>query len=291
MATDKSKKPVVTETEYNNVFREELPESERNENKKRPIEYGQDFDGSEFAEFAPEPFDAFGKIMRINSAALSKKISDYFKQIFHELAGCNVFIYPNTTHIGVEMFFEHNTEDLPKGKMMNLEFIASKSKDTYETVQMISNKIRGKLWGLNNETKLILSRFMFGGKNANMPDNSKVWNNKEICREVHISAYGDPYYRNTRNVDRVFVRVANLDIRRILAEIFGKMIIYKTIPEESSDVNYRAEARYDVKVMQQRPDGTFIMNITQFDYARTQQYFIEENPVSQQYYNGGIVMY
>lgn len=262
-----------------------------NNNTKNPIEYGMDFNGSESIKWQPETFEAFGKTTRINSAELSRKIYNHFKQTFHELKGCNMVVLANA-QIAVELFFERNTEPLPDGKIMNLDSlvdpVGSGSKaNLYERMQVTQNRRMGKTFTLNNETKLLLSKFMFGGKNANLPNNNKVWGNENVLREVHIPV-NDPFLRGY-NTDRILVRVSGLDIRRILQELYGRDIITKTVANESGDTNYRSEARYEVRFIKANTDGTFIMNIEQFDSAAIEKIFMQENPIPQQYL--GVQMY
>jgi len=260
-----------------------------NSNQKNPIEYGMDFDGSESIKWQPETFEAFGKTTRMNSAELSRKIYAHFKQTFHELKGCNMVVLANG-QIAVELFFERNTEPLPDGKIMNLDSLVDGTgsrSNMYERMNVVQNRRMGKTFTLNNETKLLLSKFMYGGKNANMPNNNKVWGNENVLREVHIPVT-DPFRRGY-NTDRILVRVSGLDIRRILQELFGRDIVTKTVANESGDTNYRSEARYEVRFIKAMVDGSFIMNIEQFDTAAIEKYFMQENPIPQQYL--GVQMY
>lgn len=262
-----------------------------NNNPKNPIEYGPDFDGTEELKWQPDTFEAFGKTTRMNSAELSRKIYSHFKQTFHELKGCNMVILANG-QIAVEMFFERNTEPLPAGKIMNLDSLVDpvgkgSNNNLYERMQVTQNRRMGKTFTLNNETKLLLSKFMYGGKNANLPNNNKVWGNENVLREFHIPV-NDPYRRGY-NTDRILMRVSGLDIRRILQEMYGRDIITKTIVKEAEDTNYRSEARYEVRFIKAMPDGSFIMNIEQFDLSAIEKIFMQENPMPQQYL--GVQMY
>lgn len=282
MATEK--------TNFINVFADSETATTNN-NQKNPIEYGMDFDGSEMLKWQPETFEAFGKTTRINSAELSRKIYNHFKQTFHELKGVNIVILANA-QIAVEMFFEKNTEPLPNGKIMNLDSLVDpvgrgSNNNLYERMQVTQNRRMGKTFTLNNETKLLLSKFMYGGKNANMPNNNKVWGSENVLREVHIPV-NDPFRRGY-NTDRILVRVSGLDIRRILQELYGKDIITKTVANETGDTNYRSEARYEVRFIKANTDGTFIMNIEQFDSAAIEKIFMQENPIPQMYL--GVQMY
>ena len=194
--------------------------------------------------------------------------------------------------IAVEMFFERNTEPLPDNKIMNLDSLvdpvgSGSRANMYERMNVVQNRRMGKTFTLNNETKLLLSKFMYGGKNANMPNNNKVWGNENVLREIHIPT-NDPFRRGY-NTDRIMVRGSGLDIRRILQELYGRDIITKTVANESGDTNYRSEARYDIRFIKANTDGTFIMHIEQFDSAAIEKIFIKENPMPQQYL--GVQMY
>ena len=266
-------------------------ETTTNTNSKNPVEYGMDFNGSESIIWQPETFEAFGKTTRMNSADLSRKIYSHFKQTFHELKGCNVVILANG-QIAVELYFERNTEPLPDGKIMNLDSLidpvsSSSRANLYERMQVTQNRRMGKAFTLNNETKLLLSKFMYGGKNANLPNNNKVWGNENVLREVHIPV-NDPYRRGY-NTDRILVRVAGLDIHRVLQELYGRDIITKTEANESGDINYRSDARYEVRFIKAMADGSFIVNIEQFDSSAIEKIFMQENPIPQQYF--GVQMY
>ena len=286
MATEKMKKTIFT-----NVFSKAKEENKDNNTEKaqvkNPVEYGLGFEGEEEILWDPETFEAFGKTLRINSAELARKISAHFKQTFHELKGCNIVVLANG-QIAVELFFEHNDTPCPDGKMMNLEsLIENKGTNLYEKMQATQNRRMGKVFTLNNETKLLLSKFMYGGTNANLPNNNKVWGNENVLREVHIPVT-DPFRRGY-NTDRILVRVSGLNIRSIIQEIYGDKIVTKTVADENGDTNYRESALYEVRFIKAMPDGTFIMNIEQFSSEAAQAIFIKENPVPQQYL--GVQMY
>ena len=193
----------TVKTKFTNVVRRE--EENNTGNQKNPVKYDNgEFKGTEELEFQSEPFEAFGKTTRLNSGKLAKKIYDHFKQSFHDLRGCNLFIAPNCA-ICVEMFFEYNTEPVPEGKIKNLvSFNDLKNKATtnlFDRVKATDNRFNGKTFSLNNETKLLLSKFMYGGDKANQPNNEKVWSNKDVVREVPIPAT-DPF-RRTYNTNRI----------------------------------------------------------------------------------------
>lgn len=281
MATEK--------TNFNNVITEGGNSENNANNTKNPVDYGMGFNGNEVLKWQPTTFEAFGKTTRIRSDVLARNISTMFKQTFHELKGCNIIPLPNG-QFSVEMFFEHNNEPLPEGKIMNLESLIDTStgaNNLYYRQQVIQNRKAGKVYTLNNETKLLLSKFMYGGKEANKPNNTKVWNSDQIIKEVHIPV-NDPFFRS-QNTDRILVRASGLDIRRILQELYGRDMITKTVANEAGDTNYRAAAQYEPRFIKANADGTFIMNIEQFDKGAVERIFMQENPIPQQYL--GVQMY
>lgn len=275
-------------TNFNNVITEEGNNEKEKTNTKNPVEYGMDFTGNEVLKWQPHVFDAFGKTTRIRSDILAKEICTMFKQTFHELKGCNIVPLPNG-QFSVELYFERNTEPLPAGKIMNLESLidGTGANNLYYRQQVIQNRKAGKAYTLNNETKLLLSKFMFGGKEANKPNNTKIWNSDSVIKEVHIPV-NSPFFRS-QNTDRILVRASGLDIRRILQELYGRDMVTKTIAGEEGDINYRGNAQYEPRFIKANADGTFIMNIEQFDKAAVESIFMQENPIPQQYL--GVQMY
>ena len=274
-----------------NTTEDANPQQKNSKSENNRIDYAMGFDGSEEIKWKPEVFEAFGKTIRMNSAELSRKIYAHFKQTFHELKGCNISILPNS-QISVDLYFEKNLEPVPDGKIKNLDSLIEPSssgpkKNLYECMQVANNRRLGKIFTLNNETRLLLSKFMYGGSKVNLPD-SKVWENETVQREVHIPVTNDPFIRSY-NTDRILVRISGIDIRKILQELYGKTIVYKTVTDEHGDINFTANAMYEVRVMKGLPDGTFIMNIEQFDKDAIEKIFMKENPIPQHYL--GVQMY
>ena len=265
-----------------------------NNNSKNPVVYNMGFDGSEVLVWSPEPFEATGKMSFIRSDDLSRKIVSKFAQTFHELKGCNVIMMPANKGrmvMTLEMFFEKNNEPLPDGKIMNLDSLVTNTNvsknNLYKRMNVLQNRRLGRTFELNNETKLLLSRFMYGGRNANLPNNKKIWNNEMYHKEIHIPV-NDPFHKGY-NTERILIRVCGFDIHLILQELYGRDIIYKTIVNETCDENFRSEAKYDAKFHKPMADGTFVIAINQFDVKKVQELFIKENPLPQYYL--GVQMY
>ena len=177
-------------------------------------------------ESVPSPFKTIGKFMMINSDELSKLIYAQFAEIFHDLKGVNIKYIDNK--FVPEFYFEVNTETLPDGKIRNLINLTTPVRENKSNLfyrnAIVQNKLHGKVFTLNDETKLLLSDFMYGGRDANKPNNNKRWNN--IIAEVRMpAATFDPF---ARNVDRIFICVTGFDPKRLLQHKFGRDMIINT---------------------------------------------------------------
>lgn len=278
-------------TQYANVYRDER-EKEKLKNEKNPAEYSI-FDGTEYMLWEPDPFKAIGKVMRINSAELAKMIYARFRQTFHDLKG--VYIAPvmnNQTAFNVEFYFQRNeaacgTEEFPN--LENLSTNNSKVTDVFERQRSIQNRKIGKTYTLNNETKLILSKYMYGGKDFNKPTNGKVWNNDNIVKEVHVGGNGFNAFHQY-GTEYVLLKVTGLNLNMLLVELFGRTMINKTVTDSlGGDTNFAVAAAYQATFVKYCQDGTFMINVTQFDRQAVEEEYVKENPMPQGY--GGVQMY
>ena len=234
----------------------------------------------------PIEFPSFGKIMRIHSDDLARKIKAVYMETFHDLKGVNILYTP--AGFQVELYFEYNTEDVPNGKIKNLVNLTAptaKGTDLYYRNQVVQHKVHGESFTINDETKLLLSDCMFGGRKANQPKDKK-WD--KYISEVHVPLYNDPFFK-TRNADRVMVKVTGLNLRSLLRKLYGNDMVTKTVTDGDTDTNIHAEAMYEVRFIKMLPNGTFIMNVEQFDKGATQQFVVQENPQIQR--ATGVVYY
>lgn len=233
-------------------------------------------------EWSPIPFESFGKTTRIHSDELARKIRAAFGETFHDLCGANV-IYENNNFV-VKLYFAYNLDPIPEGKIRNLISLTNTSPSDssnmglYQKMNVIQNRYDGKRYTINDETKLLLSDFMYGGRQANKP-NSKSWNNpdpkhKRIVEIAEpISSYGN------RNAERTIVSIQNdIDLRRVLQKLYGDDMVIKTQSGLDSDINSHAKALYEPRFVKYCANGTFIMNIEQFDKGAVEQFAIQENP-------------
>ena len=289
--TENKKLNTKVPTQYANVFRNEKKEEELKK-EKNPADYSI-FNGSEYMAFEPDVFSAIGKVMRINSAELAKRLYARFRQTFHDLKG--VYIAPvmnNMTAFNVEFFFQRNDAECGSEEIPNLENLAtnnSKVTDVFERQKSIQNRKIGKTYALNNETKLLLSKYMYGGADYNKPTNGKIWNNDNIVKEVHVGGNGYGAFHQY-GTEYFLLRVSGLNLNVLLAELFGKNMITKTISDgNGEDTNFSVAAAYQATFVKNCPDGTFMINITQFDRQAVEEEYIKENPIPQGY--GGVQMY
>lgn len=233
-------------------------------------------------EFAPIPFKALGKIQRTTNKEFSEQIHAAFSSTFHDLKG--VLIDYANNQFYTRFFFEVNTDPLPDGKIRSIvDLTTVNNRNTtslYYKNAAVQNKLTGKNFGINEETKLLLSHFMYGGAKANKPDN-KRWQHPDPIvshiNEIHTPAsLVDPLARNT---ERIMLVVKDFDIRKLAKAIYGgTMIVSTDKDQDGNDRNYIANAKYEVRYIRPLPDGTFIMHIEQFDDGAAAQFVTKENP-------------
>ena len=228
-------------------------------------------------ESVPSSFKTIGKFTMINSDELSKLIYAQFAGVFHDLKGVNIKYIDN--RFVPEFYFEVNTETLPDNKIRNLINLTTPVRENkfnlYYRNAVVQNKLHGKVFTLNDETKLLLSDFMYGGRDANKPNNKK-WNN--FISEVRMPAnHFDPF---AKNVDRIFVCVTGFDPKRLLQFKFGRDMIVNTTkdPETGDDQNFHANALYEMYFVKMNLDGTFLVRIDQFDEVAMEQLATKVNP-------------
>ena len=245
-------------------------------------------------ETSGAPFRALGRTLRITNAELARDMRVHFSEVFHDLIGMNISMHG--PDFFTEMFFEYNRAQVPEGKIRNLVNLVEPEIETVRRSEgridlsdindRNQQKLSGKTFILNDETKLLLSDFMYGGRGANLPNNINKWNDcTRIIQQPPITF--DPY---GRNADRIIVGVTGFDLRVLLRYHFGdSMVIDTNTDSDGDDVNHYAKAKYDAQYQKMLPDGTFIIWIEQFDEAAVRQYTVKENPQLQ--INAGPIMY
>lgn len=236
--------------------------------------------------WSPLPFESFGKIMRTTNRALATAVKEYYQKTFHDLRGVNLRYVPGLQAPFVfEFFFAKNSMPKPDGKIYNLKdlTIPAKGDNLYTKKQVLDNKVVGKQYTLNDETKLLLSDIMYGGKNANNPKNGR-WNN-----------YITDFWNQTNdwtfnpNAGEFLVRVTGcFDIHRILQKLYGNSMVVKTEKVENGDRNLSSTAAYEVRFIKYafNEPNIFIMNVEQFDKSAVEEITIKENPIIRTTANG-----
>lgn len=245
-------------------------------------------------DWAPITFESFGRTTRVTNDELSRKIYAAFSESFHDLIGANITCTPGGnggSNFNLELFFEQNTDPRPAGKIENLVNLTSPNgaKGLFAKNQIVQNRVNNKNFTLNDETRMLLSEFMYGGKDHNKYSDAKTWSKWIRQIPIPVRAYSDPFYRNG---DRIVICVGGLDLRRVLQKLYGKeMVISTSTSADGTIVNNTATAFYEVRFikMSQNGNGTFIMNIEQFDKGAVEFYTARENP--QMVQNTGIVYY
>lgn len=235
-------------------------------------------------EVRPIPFKALGKTTRINSRDLAILIRETLQTSFHDLIGC--FVGFNGDFY-VTLFFENNEVPVPEGKIKNLVNLTTGEgidrNNIFMTQQLINRKYSGRTFDLNDDTKIMLSEFMYGGKKANPIKDKAKW--EALVKEQKMPA-GNVWQPNS---EHIIVQVSGFNIRYLLKAIYGDTMVIETVDEDGDIVNHTSSAFYDLRLGKPMPDGTFMINIEQFDNKAVQKFTSIENPMLPQ--AQGIVMF
>jgi len=236
-------------------------------------------------------FEAFGSIMRTTNRDVALAIKEYYAKTFHDLRG--IYISWNGKQFETEIFFAKNMSPKPENKIENLIDITSRTsgQSLFDLKQIIDNRATGKKYILNDETKLLLSDIVYGGRQNGRPDNRKIWNDVSVT-PIQVPA-GDPFY-NPRAC-QIILRVAGIfDFHRILSKLYGTRMVVSTEVATDSETgqtkmrNITADAAYEaryIKPVMNEP-YVFIMNIERFSKAKVESIIMQENPVKPLYANG-----
>ena len=250
---------------------------------------------SENAELKWDPvhFAPLGRIMRATSSAMATIIREYYSQVFHDLRGVNLIYSPSNQIFVTEMYFSKNLAPLPEGKMENLQDLTkmpSGQHNFYYQRQILNNRVNGKRYTLNDETKLLLSDIMYGGKKPNRPNN-KNWS--KFIQEITVPAADITY--NPRAVE-LLVKVSGcFDFNRIMNKMFGNdMLSDIDAYDDNGQTRARvvmAKAVYKARFVKYFPNdpSVFIFNIEQYNENLVKELAIKENPVRP--LSNGIIYY
>ena len=268
--------------------------TDKDGNEIKDLKFFGELSEKAYAEFDPITFNSFGNIMRTTNRNLATIIRENYQKIFHDLRGVYIAYIPGSpAPFMVEFYFAKNVLDKPAEKLANLKDLAvmdAGHNNLYYQKQILNNKVEGKHYTINDETKLILSDIMFGGKDANKPNNAK-WNN--YIEEVRIPTMDATYIPGSTEI---MVKVSKcFDLRRILQKIMPANMLYK-VEASGEDGSTKAKvsmapAKYEarfIKFLYNDP-FVFIMNIEQFDKNAVEEMVTSENP--QQKMMSGVVYY
>lgn len=292
MSTTNTNNDTINKTTFNNVaVRGAAPTPDQNQQNGQPqeppkVEMVGSLPANAYLEWAPIPFKAFGRTTRVRSDVLSKFIYGEFRKTFHDIRGVNI-AYVNGNFV-LELYFENNTEEMKQGTIKNLDNLVVSNhpignNNLLARKRIVNNRINGKTYTLTDETKLLLSDLMYGGREQNKPNNNR-WN--QFIQEVHVPT-NDPFFRRS---ERILLRVVGLDFRRVLQKLYGRLMVTETVAQgNGKDVNYRSIAYYEPRYIKANADMTFIMNIECFDKAAVEEFTVRENPIAQ--YNASGVNY
>jgi hypothetical protein len=217
----------------------------------------------------PHEFVTFGKVTRIKLSELAASFTLQFKQSFNDYLGTNITY--NGRNFDVQLIFEKGASG-GEGKIDNLIDYKDSSKvnkhNLYSSMTYLNRKTSGTTYDLNEETKEILSNFMYGGPKA-----KKNWDQLTAERR-RPAPYG--FYQN--GAESVCMIVTGIDINRLLTWYYGDSMVISTIEGDDGVYNKKAAARYSIRVSKYQPNGEIIVNIEQYDYVAVQAITIKENP-------------
>lgn len=160
-------------------------------------------------EVTPIKFDGLIKSKLITTIGLGKLIWNLFKPVFPEYEGC-VILPDQTGQLQLTLYFKD------KGKLADQNLIKAvapvgmnqPSSSAFERIASINQRLSSKKFELTKDAKEILSEFYW------VRNNSKVnWNN--FVTEVTSQDY---------NGYSVHLKVAGLDINRVLRKIYGTKV-------------------------------------------------------------------
>jgi len=253
------------------------------------------FSENAYATFDPITFNSFGNIMRTTNRNLATIIKENYQKIFHDLRGVYIAYYPGSpAPFMVEFYFAKNIAPKPEDKIANLKDLTvmdAQHNNLYYQKQVLNNKVGGKHYTLNDDTKIILGDIMFGGKDANKPNQAK-WNN--FIEEVWVPTVDQTFRPGS---GELLIKVSKcFDIHRILQKVMPEHMLWKIENKDDGAGNSKAVvstavAKYECRFIKftYNDPFVFIMNIEQFDKNAVEEMTASENPT--QRIVSGVVYY
>lgn len=242
----------------------------------------QDDNTALYLEWEPRPFDAFAKVSRINSKDLAIMIREQFQQTFYDCIGC--IIEPDGNNFRTTLFFQDKKGKPEDGQIKNLINVTNaqgiaKTDNLYYGMSAVNKRMLGKTYELTEETKILMSDVMRGGRHA-----KRKWSD---CVTERILNASPILYQN--NATQIVVAVTGFDLNMLCRKLFGSRMIVETVREGGNVVNRTSDAKYQCNISKMLPDGSCMINIDQIDPIKVDQIARTENPAYIQ--QTGILMY
>lgn len=201
----------------------------------------------------PEEFDGLIKSKIITSIELAKKINSLFRPTFSDFEGCTLM--PDQSGMfQVSLYFKDKGNPGP-AQIKNISSIMVNTNGKSDVMARITNMNRinsSKKYDLTEQTKQALTEFMFNGV-INYNKNSVNWG--QCVTEASENAY---------NGYSIFVRVANLDIMKIIKKIYGNKI-------NGSNVEYQMSIIRPTNGQINTPNANFLINISQLNTKQVEK--------------------
>ena len=283
----------LNENKINNVVEMKEGKNNNHDSKKNETDYGYGItDNSKLVFSDNANFVSFGRIMRVTNKDLAMMIKSYFGTVLHDLRGVMIYYTPSPRggfHFDTRFYFQINAQDLPEGKIKSVIDLTKpdeklNSKSFYARQKAIVNASSQNIFTINDATRLILSDFIYGGRNANKP-RSNVWSNGDRIKQMdmlngmnNVNSGYLTFYRN--NAHDVYIEVNDIDLKVVLNAIFGNTMVVETKKTESGkDTNYERYAKYNPRFIEytKTDPSVFFMNIEQFDYESVDQMAIDND--------------
>lgn len=233
-------------------------------------------------DWAPRPFDSFGRSTRINSKDLAVMIRSQYQLSFYDCIGCIIECTNGT--FNTTLFFQDKEGKPGDGQIKNLVNVANsqtayRSNNLYYGMRNLNKRMAGKTYELTDETKILLSDVMYGGRHG-----KRKWN--ELVTE-RVLRSNQNYYAN--NASQIIVAVTGFNLNYLCRKLFGNRMVTETVREGDKIVNKTAEAKYECLLSNVLQDGSFMIHIDQFDPDKVDKLIRIENPNFIQ--QTGILMY
>lgn len=210
----------------------------------------------------------FSQEVIINSAALANAISKEMRNTFSDYKGCNLFY--DKIGVYVEFYFGRNANAANNPNMVSS--VVSKYSEKIDRKDIAAIKQReldimsGRLFMLNDETKLLLSEFYNNDKLT--PDSNEWYKYVKVEIMPATVGYGNPFnnVQNGNLAENVELVVTGMNINKVVNKLLGSKFHSSTeIDDDGEAVNIYTTACRIVSLHSYNTDGTFNISIKTFD--------------------------